>query len=427
MKYNITVQKTPELNGIIKAPPSKSYTHRAVIVASLDGNSNIVNPLYADDTIATIYSLRKLGAVIKKEKGFLKITGCNGIISPVSRNINVGEAGTLLRFILPIVSLAKGNFTIDGKGTLLNRSNAEIAEALMSWGVGIEAGDGEYKLPLKIKSKGQIKGGEVFVTGSTGSQAVSSLLIVSNFAKSDVTIILKDELASRPYVDITIDVLAQAGVNVVNDNYKRFFVKCGQGLKMPNEFVINGDYSSASFLLAAAALIPSDITVTNLKDDKQGDKKIIGILNDMGAKIEHIGDAVKIKGPFELKGIDIDCSDTPDLVPILTTMAMFAKGRTRIYNIKHLANKESNRITMPASQLIKLGAKISTTKDTITIEESILSPQEVSSCGDHRIAMSLVVAGLRIGKLKIKDIDAISKSYPDFLKDIKSLGGRIIS
>lgn len=422
---NIIVEKTPELVGTIKAPPSKSYTHRAIMVGSVNGICRIINPLYSDDTLATIYAWRKLGAVIKKGLRSLRIRGCNGLPRPRSRSLNVGEAGTLLRFILPIIALAKGKIKVNGKGTLLGRSNRAIIKALRSWNINISGTGKEHKLPIKLKGKGEIRGGKTLVSGRDTSQTISSLLIMAPFAKDDTTIIVKEKLVSRPYVDITIDILQKAGIRVKNEAYKKFYVKHGQRFKSQKKFIIHGDYSSASFLIAAACLLPSDVTIVDLADDKQGDKAIIDILNNMGAKIRRLKNTVRIRGPFELKGIDIDCSDTPDLVPILAVLGCFAEGKTKIYNIAHLAHKESNRITAPAGELMQLGADISTTKNSITVRQSRLKSGYVSACNDHRIAMALVVAGLKIGDVRINGVECISKSYPNFLQDIKFLGAKI--
>ncbi|MBL7170402.1 MAG: 3-phosphoshikimate 1-carboxyvinyltransferase [Candidatus Omnitrophica bacterium] len=407
---------------MVKAPPSKSYTQRAIMIGSINGSCKIVNPLYADDTLATINAWKELGAVIKKESNHLRIRGFYGSPCPRGHSINVRESGTLLRFILPIIALAKGSFKVLGERTLLGRSNRTIVEALKSWNISIAGTGKDHKLPIKLEGKGEIRGGKTYVSGEQSSQTISSLLIVAPFAKEDTTIIVKDKLVSRPYVDVTIDVLQQVGIQVKKESYKKFYIRRGQRFKTQKKFIVHGDYSSAAFLIAAASLLPSDVTITDLVDDKQGDKKIIDILKKMGAKINRVDNAVNVKGPFELKGINIDCGDTPDLVPILAVLGCFAKGKTRIYNISHLAHKESNRITTPAGELMKLGADISTTKNSIIVKQSCLKPGHVSARGDHRIAMALVIAGLRIGDVRIEGIECISKSYPDFFKDIKSLG-----
>lgn len=421
-KYNLKVEKAEFLEGKIKAPPSKSYTIRSLISASLDGDVRVLNPLHSEDTEAAIRALRKLGAVITRENSFLRVAGFRGVPLLEGANINVGESGTLLRMILPIVALGMGRFLINGEGTLLKRSNRPIAEALLSLGIDIKGRDSEYRLPILIEGKGNIAGGRVEISAKMSSQTISSLLNIAPLAKEDVTVIVKDKVVSKPYIDITIDVLSQSAILVKQEGYRKFLVKAGQSFRPKGDFVIHGDYSSAAFIIAACCLIKSKVVIADMARDKQGDSKIIGILNEMGAKIKYSNNQIAINGPFELKGIDIDCSDTPDLVPILAAVGCFAKGKMKISNIGHLVHKESNRITAPASQLQKLGAKISIKRDGLTIGHSNLAPGCVSSCFDHRIAMALAVVGLKIGGVAIERADCISKSYPNFISDMKSLG-----
>lgn len=423
--FDLKVEKAPYLRGALEAPASKSYTIRAILAASLNGKIRIVNPLFSQDTQAAIKALEVLGSRIRKKEGSLHVRGFQGRPSLKGQSVVVGESGTLLRLILPIIALGKGEFKINGRGTLLKRPNKPIVEALLSLGVDIKGKGQNSCLPITIHGKGAIPGGKVAVSANMSSQTISSLLMVSAFALRDTTIIIKDKVVSRPYIDITLDVLNMAGVKIQRRGYSRFFVKSGQGFKLKKDFIIHGDYSSAAFLIAASCLIKSDVIITDMVKDRQGDRKIVDILNKMGARIKHSADRIEIRGPFELKGIDIDCSDTPDLVPILLTVSCFAKGRTRIYNIGHLAYKESNRISAPAGELRKLGARIKIGRDKIIVQESSLRPQAVvSSCNDHRIAMALAVLGLRTGGLIIKNSECINKSYPNFIRDLKALGAK---
>ena len=425
-RFNLRVGETRGITGSIKAPPSKSYTHRAIIICSIDGKAKIINPLYSQDTLDTISIMEKLGAKIEKHQNYLKVTGFGGKPHLDNRQIlNVGESGTLLRFVLPLVTLAAGKFTVKGKGTLNERPNNEITCALRSWGVNISGRGSEDKLPIKIQTGGSLKGGEVRVNGKMSSQVVSSLLIAAPLADNDTTIILRHKLVSRPYVDITLNVLEWAGVHVERRGYKLFKVKKGQRFMPESEFVVHGDYSSAAFLAAAGVLTKSDMSITDLVDDQQGDKEFINILCRMGAKVKRQKNAIRIKGPYRLEGIDVDCSDTPDIVPILTALAVFANGRTRIRNISHLIYKESNRIAATAGELQKLGADISFTNKELVIRGSSLRAGYVSSCNDHRVAMALAVAGLRAGGITIENAHCISKSYPLFISHMKKLGANL--
>ena len=437
--FGLKVGKTPYLRGTVKAPASKSYTIRAIIAASLDGEARIVNPLFSQDTRAAIKALEALGARIKKKKGLLQIRGFQGRPSLKGKSVVVGESGTLLRLILPIIALGEGEFEINGRGTLLKRPNKPIAEALLSLGVDIKGKGRDFRLPIVVKGKGAIPGGKVSVSANMSSQTISSLLMVSAFAARDTTIIIKDKVVSQPYIDITLDVLGRAGVKVQRQGYGRFFIKSGQSFKLKEDFIIHGDYSSAAFLIAASCLVKSDVVITDMVKDKQGDRRIIDILNKMGARIKHSTERIEIHGPFKLKGMDIDCSNTPDLVPVLLAVSCFAQGRTKIYNIGHLAYKESNRIIAPAGELRKLGARIEIGRDKIIVQESSLKPEAawaigspttalrpavVSSCADHRVAMALAVLGLRTGGLTIKNAESVNKSYPDFIRDFKALGAK---
>lgn len=425
--YNLRVEKTPFLKGMVQAPPSKSYTIRALIAAGLNGNARILNPLLSEDTIAAVKALKALGSAVRRRRYSLEVRGFKGRPVLSGGVINVGESGTLLRMILPVAALLRGKCRIDGRGTILKRTNKPIAQALLSMGVAVRAKEEDFRLPIIIEGCGRIKGGEVKVSGKISSQAISSLLSVAGLAEKDVHIRVSGMVVSRPYIDITLDVLRQAGIKVRKKGYGDFYIKSGQAFRFREDFTVHGDYSSAAFLIAAACLLKSEVVITDMARDKQGDRRIINILNRMGARIKHSGNEVRIRGPFSLKGLDIDCSDTPDLVPILAVIGCFASGRTRLYNIGHLAHKESNRVTEPAGELRKLGADISIGADNLIIRESALRPGTVCSRSDHRIAMSLAVAGLRTGGVTIQGAGAINKSYPDFIRDMRSLGAKIIA
>lgn len=433
--FDLKVQKIRNLRGKVKAPPSKSYTLRAIIVGCINGRVRISNPLLSDDTRNAIELWKKLGATIQEHGRSLQVTGFGNRLSLNPKNGNkskfseiyVGESGTLLRFILPILALLKGKFRVIGKDTLCDRPNAPIVQALKGWGVNIEGYGRRHELPIKIISNGTIKGGKTTVNGSMSSQTISSLLIAAPFTKNGTEIKVENlKLVSRPYIDITHDVLKWAKVNIKRNGYKSFTVKNGQKIKPGKVFHVHGDYSSAAFLMAAACLVKSDVTITDLVNDKQGDKEIIKILRKMGARILNRNKSVRIRGPFNLRGIEIDCRDIPDLVPILAVLGCFAKGKTRLYNIEHVAHKESDRISHPAKELCELGASISRSNKELFIKHSKLrSGKVVSSHGDHRVVMALAVAGLAIGNLTIKNARCISKSYPDFISDLKSLGAKL--
>jgi len=423
----LKVERTERLLGIVKAPASKSYTHRAVFLSCLGSRARVVNPLECADTNNTVALWQKLGAAICRKGNSLVVRGCRGVPALGRGNtVNVGESGTLLRFILSVLALARGPVVVKGKGTLLTRTNRQVVDALRAWGVDISGTGPEHTLPIKIRANGILQGGEARVDGSVTSQVISSLLIAAPFASRDTVLVLDRPLVSRPYVDITIDVMKWAGVKVERKGDRVFKVRKGQKLRPIGDFTVHGDYSSAAFLLAAACLTQSDVTVTDLVEDSQGDSRIIPILRAMGAKIDRTKSSVHIKGPSRLHGIEIDGSDIPDLVPILTVLGCFASGRTRIRNVAHLVHKESNRLSKPALELGKLGARIKVKDDGLVISHSELHGGVVSGCNDHRIAMSLAVAGLAAGgTVTIKGAGCIEKSYPAFVRDMQKLHANI--
>ena len=417
------------LRGTVRAPGSKSYTHRAIIVASMGENTLVENPLFCKDTDKTIRTWTQLGATITPDGKNLRIKGFEGHPRPTSGKFDVGESGTLLRLVLPMLALGKGEFEVDGHGSLKDRRNFEIVHALKSCGVEITGRTADYRIPVRLRANGKLRGGNITIGGRTSSQVVSAFLLAAPAAEQDTIITIEGTLVSRPYVDITIDVLKQAGVSVCREGYRKFHVKPGK-VSPPRRFEVPGDYSSAAFLIVAAVLTSSEVTITGLVEDKQGDRRIVDYLRQMGANIDVHADALHIKGPQKLHGIEIDCSDTPDLCPILTTVGCFASGKTRIYNVKHLVHKESNRIVEPAAQLRKLGANIEYDIDEGEIISRCSVDQMhggiVDAANDHRVAMSLAIAGLTMKKkVGITGFQAVDKSYPEFVRHINELGGNI--
>lgn len=423
--------RTRSLSGRVKAPASKSYTQRVLEVASLDKHVMVRNPLICDDTEAAKRTWQNLGASIEQRYvdgvPCFGISGFDGRPEPKSPELNVGESGTLLRFVLPVLALASGPYVVKGEGTLRSRPNGTIVKPLQDWGIEIAGQGPDETVPIRISARGEIPGGIARVDGRVSSQTVSSLLLAAPRATEQrVSIELTSPLVSRKYVDIAIDVLREFGVEVEKAEDYRTFIIENQRLKSPKEYVVHGDYSSAAFLIAAACLLESDVVIEDLVTDEQGDSRFLEFMERMGANIGRGQDCVHIQGPFDLRGIGpVDCGDTPDIVPILATMACFAKGTTCIQNISHLAYKESNRIKTTAEELNRLGGKVKATNSELIISGSgslSADGQVFSSHEDHRIAMSLAVAGLASGPLLIDGYECHTKSYPGFVQDLQSLG-----
>jgi 3-phosphoshikimate 1-carboxyvinyltransferase len=408
------------INGIIEPPSSKSYTHRAIAIASLaEGRSIIINPLFSRDTIATINACKTLGANIS-DNGNLTIYGKNEFEAG-DREINAENSGTTIRIAIAMSALVKeGKTVLTGDSSLRKRPMRPLIDALRELGVKCYTTDG--KAPVTVYGGG-IKGGTTNINGSISSQFISALLISSIYAKNDVTINVVNEQVSKPYIDSTIAVMNRFNVNIVNENYKRYYIS-NQSYK-PTDFKVPSDMSSVAILLAAGALL-GEITVTNLDLSlPQGDSKIIDILKDMDADISVSNNSIKVRSR-ELTGGVFDLKDTPDLLPVLAILALKAK-HVRIKGVRHARVKETDRISIIASELRKLGADIEEYDDGLDIK----APKELknailNSYDDHRLFMVFTIASMLTDNSIVEGLESVDVSYPNFINDIIRLGGKII-
>ena len=428
----IIVKKTDKIKGNINAPPSKSYTHRAVICASLsDGISEIKNPLNSADCLSSVHGARMLGAHINTEdENKWIVEGNNDNPKTPDNIIDIGNSGTTLRILTGISSqIPNGYAVLTGDESIRKRPMQPLLDALKQLGIEAFSSKMDGTAPIIVKS-GEIKNNIVKIRGDMSSQFITSLMMTLPFAKDDSKIILTTPLKSAPYLDITIDVLSKFGITVKpleEENEKGFFIEGNQKYK-PCNYTVEGDYSSASYLVAAGVLLNSELTINNLfKDSKQGDKEIINIVKEMGADIEVKNDKVIINGPHKLKGIDIDVKNIPDLVPTIAVLGCFAEGKTTIYNGEHVRLKECDRLNACAKELTKMGAKITEKPDGLVIEGvGKLKGAELETYHDHRLVMAFTIAGMMAeGKTIIKGEDAVKISFPNFVDVMKSIGANI--
>jgi len=425
----IIVKKTDRLSGTVEAPPSKAHTHRAIIAASLsEGHSSIRNPLICDDTLATQEACIMLGARIERVDGNLEINGISKPLTPEDV-INCGDSGSTIRFLTPVCALADGISILTGGKSLRKRPMGPLLKALSDLGVRCYSANLNGFPPIVVFGGG-IGGGRTSIRGDVSSQFISGLLFATPKADGDTEMALSTRLESKPYVNLTMDFLKKHGVEVhLDTNSERFIIPCKQRY-VPFDHVIEGDYSSAAFLLSAAALIDSQVRVNNLKQDTlQGDRVIVDILEEMGVHIVVGEDLIEIEGVGHgLEGLSIDLQDNPDLVPICTVLACFARGESVIHGVSRLRFKESDRIASVISELGKMGAKLTASKDSLIIlGGSKLHGAELDCHNDHRISMACTIAALRAeGTTLIQGIESINKSYPNFVKDIILLGGNAV-
>jgi 3-phosphoshikimate 1-carboxyvinyltransferase len=420
--------KPSKVSGMVSAPPSKSYTHRALILGSLaQGETVIENFLASDDTRYTINACRSLGVNIQSDGKTVTIIGSGGQFSvqPGQETIFVGNSGSTIRMVAPLAALAQSRVVFDGDARLRQRPVGDLLSALTSLGVQARSVNGDGYPPIEVQG-GRLLGGEVAVGGTTSSQHISSLLMIAPYAQSNVRIKVIDGLHSKPYVDITIDAMQQFGVNVENHNHEEFTVASGQGYK-GRHYEIEGDYSSTAYFLAMAAIGQSPITVGNLKANSvQGDRHFLDILSQMGCYVNYQEGQVKVTRDRTLTGLTVDMGDYPDIVLPLAIVAAFAKGKTEITNIGHLRYKETDRINNMATELRQMGIRVEVTESTMSIDGGKPKGAVIETYGDHRMAMSFATAALFAeGDTIINGAEAVTKSYPGFFTDLAQIGARV--
>jgi 3-phosphoshikimate 1-carboxyvinyltransferase len=405
------------LKGEVKAPSSKSMTQRAIAAGLLaGGTSTISNPSYCDDSLAAMSIAAGLGARLEPAAGILKITGAGEL---KEKKLNCGESGLAIRMFSPIAALYKTELIIIGTGSLRKRPMSMVVEALRQFGVKCESENGF--LPLIIK--GPIKGGNCEIDGSMSSQLLTGLLMALPVASKD-SVIKVNDLKSKPYIDMTLQVLDKFGIRIENDKYKKFII-AGNQRYMPCSFEVESDWSGGAFLLVAGA-INGNVTVHGLRpDSRQSDKAILTALDKAGATLSIADSSVSIK-KSALKAFEFDATESPDLFPPLAALASYCKGTSGIKGVSRLIYKESNRSEALAEEFAKMNISIEVTGDYMLVTGGKVKGAHVTSHDDHRIAMAEAVAGIGASdKVFIKDSQCIAKSYPGFFNDLREIGASV--
>jgi 3-phosphoshikimate 1-carboxyvinyltransferase len=426
---NVTVKPTSKLQGNLTAPGSKSYTQRMLIAAALSqGTGKVLCPLLSEDTEATYRAIMALGAKVQKAEGCWTVQGV-GELKAASDLIDVGESGATLRFMIPIAALAAGRSAFILSSSLERRPIEPLLSSLKQLGVNAypkQIGD----LPVIVVEGTGIAGGKTSIPGDVSSQFISGLMFACPMAKSDTEITVTTPLESKDYVKMTKEVLAQHQVEVqISGDFRTIHVPGNQRFRKADCKVL-GDFSSAAFLLAAAAITDSSVKINNLSiATAQGDKAILGILKQMGVNGAVCEDSLEIRGTGGLlKAVDIDAKNIPDLVPICAALACCADGESKIFNAQRLRFKESNRLASVNEEFSKMGAEISMDDSSLTIEGPCkLHGASINPHNDHRIAMSCTVAALRAsGETTVENAECVRKSYPSFYTDLESIGAEIV-
>ncbi len=421
-------------NFTISIPGSKSYTNRALIMAALTnppkppsrrsnrrtkGPVTLVNYLESDDTLAMINCLKRLGIRIKKEKSTLTVENDINDIKDKHYELDADLSGTTIRFILALSCIVPGVKRIFGKEGLNKRPIKDLVLALKTAGADIEYEDISGFPPVIVKSS-FLPNGNIFINGNTSSQFVSALLMISPVVDGITLEVIGNQI-SKSYIDITISMMKDWGVQVENHHYQKYIVSSNQKYNM-KRYLIEGDYSAAGYFAAIAALKKSKITIKNLNPSSvQGDRGFLTILEKMGNKIIYNENAVTIEGK-NVKPMEVNMEDCPDQAQTLAVLTSFAKGKTIIKGIRSLRVKETERVKALQTELKKMGIKTeSPDEDTLIIFGGNPKPAEIKTYNDHRMAMSFAVASVKLAGMKILNPEVVNKTFPEFWKKLAQI------
>ena len=417
----IKPQKIADNDVIV--PGSKSYTHRILIAAALsDGTCTISNALKSEDTLLTLGALRQMGIGIDVRDDRLIVHGEKGRLRQCFEPVYLGNSGTSMRLLTAVAALGQGRYTLTGTKRMQERPIQDLLDGLVQMGVSAHSINNTKCPPVEVKG-GSISGGSVSLKCDVSSQFLSAILLIAPYTQNGVELDIIQGPVSKPYVDMTIDVMETLGVQVKRDNYRRFFVAGGQ-MYRAGKYDVEPDCSQAGYFWAAAAITGSKVKVkgTTLKT-RQGDVRFAQLLERMGCKISYETDGISVTGG-SLSAITVDMADMPDMVPTLAVVAAFAKGTTLIENVGHLRAKESDRLGSVVHELTKMGIEASCSDAGMKIRGGSPKGAEIDTHGDHRMAMSFALAGLKVPGIVIRDEKCVEKSFPDFWNVFEGLCGR---
>ncbi|AJS57823.1 3-phosphoshikimate 1-carboxyvinyltransferase [Paenibacillus sp. IHBB 10380] len=425
---DVIVRPTPELKGTIGALSSKNYTTRYLLVAALaEGTSTIYYPAHSEDSDAMRRCIQDLGAVLEEDEEKAVITGFGRHPKDI-KELNVGNAGAVLRFLMGIATLCpEVTFVNTYPDSLGKRPHDDLIEALGLLGVEVDHNNG--RLPITIRG-GQPKGGKISVSGAVSSQYLSALLFLTPLLAEDSEIEVLDDLKSKVVIGQTLEVLEQAGIVIhVSEDYMHFRVPGGQSYQAKT-YTVQGDYPGSAAVLAAAAVTQSDVVIERLPVySKQGERAIIDVLKMMEVPLTHENDIVRVQGNGHLKAVEFDGDAATDAVLAMVAAAVFAEGTSRFYNVENLRYKECDRITDYLNELRKAGANVEERQAEIIVHgrpEGVEGGVEINAHYDHRVIMALSIVGLRSkNPIIIKDAHHVAKSYPQYFDHIRALGAKV--
>jgi 3-phosphoshikimate 1-carboxyvinyltransferase len=414
--------------GVLRCPPSKSYTHRAIAIASLAKGKSIINmPLISRDTMATLSASSALGININQQKSRLIIEGKHTLDTP-ENIVNAENSGTTIRIYAVMAALSKRGFTVlTGDASLRRRPMQPALDALSQLGVECYSSQMNGLAPLLIKGGG-IQGGKVIIDGNISSQFLSSLLISAIYARSPVSIRIRGRQVSKPYVYSTISTMGKFGVTIdYEKDFSEYYIENKR--YRSTQFQVPADFSTAALLLAAGVMAGGSITLKGLGFSlPQADSRILEILKEMDAEItvNRERGEVRVIGSRSIEGGSFDLTDTPDLLPVISILALKARSPVKVTGIAHARLKETDRVAIIASQIKKFGARVIEEEDKLLIvSPRILKNTSIQTFNDHRLFMAFTIASLLTEKSEVEGAESIGVSYPNFLQDLVRLGAKI--
>jgi 3-phosphoshikimate 1-carboxyvinyltransferase len=425
---DVIVNPTRQLKGHIGALSSKNYTTRYLLVAALaEGTSTVYFPAHSEDSDAMRRCIQDLGATLIEDDEKVVITGFGKHPRDV-KELNVGNAGAVLRFLMGIAALCpEVTFVNTYPDSLGKRPHDDLIEALGQLGVEVDHNNG--RLPITIRG-GKPMGGKIKVSGEVSSQYLSALLFLTPLLEVDSVIEVLGDLKSKVVVGQTLEVLEQAGIVVhASEDYMVFHVPGSQSYEAKN-YTVQGDYPGSAAILAAAAVTQSDVIVERLSvSSKQGERAIVDVLQMMEVPLTHENDIIHVRGNGRLKAIEFDGDAATDAVLAMVAAAVFAEGTSRFYNIENLRYKECDRITDYLTELRKAGAHVEERQAEIIVHgrpEGVEGGVEINAHYDHRVIMALSILGLRsVHPIRIKDAHHVAKSYPQYFDHLQALGAQV--
>ena len=418
---------TTPIDAEVAIPGSKSITNRALLIAALaDGISQLDNALMSDDTRYMANALRDLGIRIDENPATFRVFGTGGRVPADNAELHIGNSGTSARFLTAYLGLGHGTYLVDGVARMRERPIQDLLDGLAPLGATARCEGKDGVCPPVLMVASGLQGGRTMMRGNKSSQYFTALLQVAPYAQTDVEIRVEGDLVSKPYIDLTIAVMRDFGVEVTNRNYRSFAVRAGQRYE-PRAYPIEPDASNASYFFAAAALTGGRVRVPHLTAQSvQGDVAFVDILSKMGCRVRKDPDGIEVRGTGRLSGMDLDMNATPDIAPTLCALAPFASGPVDIRNVAVLRLHETDRIAALKTELNKLGIRVETRADGLTVyPASHIRPAALDAYDDHRMAMSLSLIGLKIPGIAINDPACVAKTFPtyfDVLEKAKSRG-----